>query len=83
MQIVVSEISREGITPGFMLRMFVIGAILGGLFFSGCAQPQKRIVAFQARAENTPAIYCGAPTKKNTACRNKVKTAGQRCHLHK
>lgn len=30
-----------------------------------------------------PAIYCGAPTKKGTACRRRVKKAGERCWQHK
>ena len=30
-----------------------------------------------------PRILCGAPTKKGTACKNRVKQQGDRCHLHK
>lgn len=30
-----------------------------------------------------PAIYCGAITKKGTACKRRVKKAGDRCWQHK
>jgi hypothetical protein len=30
-----------------------------------------------------PAIYCGAPTKKGTPCKRRVKKAGARCYQHK
>lgn len=30
-----------------------------------------------------PAYYCGAPTKKGTACKRRVKAAGLRCYQHK
>lgn len=29
-----------------------------------------------------PAIYCGAPTKKGTPCKRRVKKAGDHCYLH-
>lgn len=37
-----------------------------------------------AAVQSSPAIVylCGARTKKGTACRNHVKAAGLRCHLH-
>lgn len=57
---------------------------LCGACQSNQAKHAAQTVTFETRAEaetTTPA-FCGAMTKKNTPCRNKVKAAGYRCHLH-
>lgn len=30
-----------------------------------------------------PVFTCGAPTKKSTACKRRVKTQGEKCYQHK
>lgn len=72
------------------IRRIVMSGVLviGVLGVDGVGRPQTP----QATPTNPPAsvsqgrkevYYCGARTKKGTACKHRVKKAGERCWQHK
>lgn len=47
-----------------------------------CYQHQSQDPNASNQASLKPTFQCGAPTKSGNPCKNRVKTAGTKCHLH-
>lgn len=47
-----------------------------------CYQHQNQGPIASNQAKLKPTYTCGAPTKAKTPCKNRVQTAGTKCHLH-
>ena len=78
-----------------MMKAFVLSAALVLATFPGPGFAQRiteddprwdcRTMGNKICGPNAPkpTIYCGAPTKKGTACKRRVKKQGERCYQHR
>lgn len=68
------------------INRYILGLLLVlalGAAVIGNARPVFQQSQPTPATETKPVYYCNAPTKKGTACRHRVKKAGDRCWQHK
>lgn len=89
---VVRALTDSGVKHTLTACLFA-GAIFLASCNSGQPDPKKYVQLLEAtkhaqvdstaQETETKVIFrCGATTKKGTPCRNRVKEAGQHCHMH-